>query len=151
MHDTDYIIQVKDEIIAAIIYNKVCEAKDKYIDFTYEIDNNVDLEVSDYELSEILNNLLDNAFEAVIKIQAAERKVELKIYREKENKIVEVKNTIAAEEMDQTSMFFNKGFSTKREEGHGYGLYNVKRLIESNKGKIQLVLESNFIKIKINL
>lgn len=151
MHDTDYIIQVKDEIIAAIIYNKVCEAKDKYIDFIYEIDNNVDLEVSDYELSEILNNLLDNAFEAVIKIQAAERKVELKIYREKENKIIEVKNTIAAEEMDQTSMFFNKGFSTKREEGHGYGLYNVKRLIESNKGKIQLVLESNFIKIKINL
>ncbi|MEQ8154645.1 MAG: GHKL domain-containing protein [Clostridiaceae bacterium] len=149
MQYTDYIIQVKDEIIAAIIYNKVCEAKYKNIDFAYEIDNNIDLKVNDYELSEILNNLMDNAFEAVDKIQAAERKVQLKIYREKENKIIEVKNTIADEEKDLTSMFFNKGFSSKKEEGHGYGLYNVKRLVESNNGKIQVVLEGNLIKMKI--
>lgn len=147
--DSDNIVQVKNKIIAAIIYNKVCEAKDKNINFKYEVDSEVSLGLKQHELSEVLNNLLDNAFEAAIKAESIEKNVELKIYIEDINKVIEVRNNIPVNNISNMSNFFVKGFSTKEEKGHGYGLYNVKKIVEANKGLIQLSIEENIIIFKL--
>lgn len=149
VQDSDNIVYVKDKIIAAIIYNKVCEAKDENIDFKYEVDSEVSLGLKQHELSEVLNNLLDNAFEAAIKSGSIEKNVELKIYREDINKVIEVRNSISVNNISNMSNFFAKGFSTKEEKGHGYGLYNVKKIVEANKGLIQLSIEENIVIFKL--
>lgn len=149
VQDSDNIVHVKNKIIAAIIYNKVCEAKDKNINFKYEVDSEVNTGLKQHELSEVLNNLLDNAFEAAIKSGSIEKNVELKIYREDINKVIEVRNSIPVNDISNICNFFVKGFSTKEEKGHGYGLYNVKRIVEANKGLIQLSIEENIIIFKL--
>ena len=40
------------------------------------------------------------------------------------------------------------GYSTKG-EGRGYGLYNVKNIVDKYRGKIQLSLEEDIMNIKI--
>ncbi|GLC30690.1 sensor histidine kinase [Clostridium omnivorum] len=143
VQDSDNIVHVNNKIIAAIIYNKVCEAKDKNINFKYDVDNEADLGLKQHEISEVLNNLLDNAFEAAIKAENIRKNVELKIYIEEVNKIIEVRNSIPVNNISNMSNFFIRGFSTKEEKGHGYGLYNVKKIVEANKGIIQLSIEEN--------
>ena len=40
------------------------------------------------------------------------------------------------------------GYSTKG-EGRGYGLYNVKNIVDKYRGKIQISLDDDIISIKI--
>lgn len=40
------------------------------------------------------------------------------------------------------------GYSTKG-EGRGYGLYNVKNIVDKYKGKIQISLDDDIVDIKI--
>ena len=40
------------------------------------------------------------------------------------------------------------GYSTKG-EGRGYGLYNVKDIVDKYKGKIQIALDDDIVDIKI--
>jgi sensor histidine kinase regulating citrate/malate metabolism len=147
--DSDNIVHVKNKIIAAIIYNKVCEAKDKNINFKYEVDSEAEIGLKQHELSEVLNNLLDNAFDAAIKAESMDKNVELKVYREDINKVIEARNSISIKNIKNISKFFIKGFSTKEEKGHGYGLHNVKKIVEANKGQIQLSIEENIIIFKL--
>ncbi|WP_373845512.1 ATP-binding protein [Clostridium sp.] len=44
---------------------------------------------------------------------------------------------------------FHKGFTTKKEEGHGYGLYNVKKIVQKYKGKIEVLIEGENVIFKI--
>ena len=148
MMDSDNILQVKNHIIGAIIYNKVCEAHDNGIVFKYEVENSVIFNLKEFELSEVINNMLDNAFEATIKNER-NKFVTLKIYDENENHIIEVKNTFLEENIKFRNKFFKNGFSTKEESGHGYGLYSIKKIVESYKGNIQLFIENDLIVLQI--
>ncbi|MFT5874725.1 MAG: two-component system sensor histidine kinase AgrC, partial [Clostridium sp.] len=60
------IVYIDNIIIKAIIYNKLSEAERLNIKLLFKVTNNsLENSLKDYEISDILNNLLDNAFEAV--------------------------------------------------------------------------------------
>lgn len=146
--DIEDITYIDNVIIKSLIYSKLCEAERSDIEFSFNIRNGViEQYLNDYEISDILGNLLNNAFEAVQ--HREDRGVILNIFTEGEESIVEVRNagrTIAPENIEK---IFKKGFSTKADSGRGYGLYNIKRIVEQHNGKVQLFFEEDYTVFRI--
>ncbi|MDP4143489.1 MAG: GHKL domain-containing protein [Bacillota bacterium] len=149
--EMDKFVEVDNKILAAIVYSKMQQANELGINFNYMIKSNLKgIGLKEYEYSEILNNLLDNAFEATVKIKD-DRNVFLKVGFEGGKYIIETKNNSLPMKIDDAGEMFNKGFTTKKGEGHGYGLYNVKKIVETHMGKIQLSFEEEYIIIRIEI
>lgn len=149
-HSIDRIIQVENKIISGIIFCKLQEAYDKGIDFQYLIQGNIEeIIVKDYELSEIIYNLLDNAFDAVLEIKDEYKKVVLSIIRDESSILIEVTNSGLTIKPENINKIFKKGFSTKGSLSRGFGLYNVKKIVDFYGGKIEISLENNQTTFKI--
>ncbi|MEK6264331.1 MAG: GHKL domain-containing protein [Clostridium sp.] len=143
------IVYIDNIIIKAIIYNKLSEAERLNIKFLFKVTtNSLENSLKDYEISDILNNLLDNAFEAV-KNSRSDKVVILNIWLEGSNNIVEVRNSGRTINPDNIGNIFESGFSTKKGEKRGYGLYNIKKIAEKNGNGIQLFFEDDYTVFKI--
>jgi sensor histidine kinase regulating citrate/malate metabolism len=124
--------------LAAILNVKQEEAKREGIVFKWQvsIDNNI-LPICSKELTHIVGNLLENAFEAVKEIH--EPKVdffltcnnlglELKLFNNGKSISADIKNTI-----------FDIGYTTKDKQLHsGLGLYIINQIVKSNGGSISI-------------
>ena len=144
LENMERLLRIDNTVVTAIIYNKINEAAKHNIEFNYFIEGESKFPFKDHELSEVLNNLLDNAFEAVLKSKGDLKKVFLNIGYLKENCIIEIGNTGERIEFNDISKIFNAGYTTKIGENHGYGLYIVKKIVESYGARIQLSFENNF-------
>jgi two-component system sensor histidine kinase AgrC len=143
------IMYIDNIIIKAIIYNKLCEASRLDIKFLFNVTNNsLEKSLNDYEISDILNNLLDNAFQAVIS-GSKDKVVILNIYIEENANIVEVKNSGITIKPENIQNIFQRGFSTKKGENRGYGLYNISEIAKRNRSDVELSFENNYTVFKI--
>ncbi|MBU3087208.1 GHKL domain-containing protein [Clostridium gasigenes] len=143
------IMYIDNIVIKAIIYNKLCEADRLNIKLLVNVKNDsLENSLKDYEISDILNNLLDNAFEAVID-RTNDKVVILNIGIEGRNNIIEVKNSGITINLDNIKTIFERGFSTKKGKNRGYGLYNIKKIAEKNGGNVQLFFEDNYTVFKM--
>lgn len=149
LEKVDY-LRSDNNIINAIVYSKILEAKKESIDFQYDIENIKRIPIEDYELSEILSNLLNNAFEAILEDDKNARRVEFNIHTEKSYMIISVKNSGDTLKVKEVDKLFKKGFSTKN-RGSGYGLYNVQQIVSEAGGKIEVTSEKGFTTFKITL
>lgn len=144
------ILYIDNIIIKAIIYNKLSEANRLNIKLIFNVTNNsLENSLNDYEISDILNNLLDNAFEAIGNSNN-DKIVILNILTEGSNNIVEVKNSGITIKPDNITNIFDIGFSTKEGKNRGYGLYNIKRIVEKNRSDLQLIFEDNYTVFRIS-
>jgi two-component system sensor histidine kinase AgrC len=64
---------------------------------------------------------------------------------------MEIGNNGKRIELKDIGKIFDKGYTTKAGDGHGYGLYNVKRIVERYNGRIQLSFENNYTIFRIML
>ncbi|WP_055668931.1 sensor histidine kinase [Desnuesiella massiliensis] len=151
MENMEKVLQIDNTVVTAIIYNKINEASKNSIDFKYTIQGDFKFLFKDYELSEVLNNLLDNAFEAVLSSKDDLKKVFLNIGCLGENCIIEIGNTGKRIGFNDIGKIFNAGYTTKKGENRGYGLYNVKKIVESYGGRIQLSFENSYTVFSIKL
>lgn len=142
----DDILSINNAVVTAIIYNKINEAIKYQIQFKYGIRNDcTEFPFEDYEMSEVLNNLLDNAFEAIYNSNnEVNKKVFLNIGWDDQCCIVEVGNTGKKIEINDIQKLFDKEYSTKKSVGHGYGLYNVKKIVDYYDGKILHSYENGY-------
>ena len=151
LESMEKLLQIDNTVVAAIIYNKINEAAKNNIEFKYIIEGDYKLPFKDHELSEILNNLLDNAFDAVLNSKSNLKKVFLNIGYLEEKCIIEIGNTGERIEFNDIGKIFNAGYTTKEENHRGYGLYNVKKIVESYGARIQLSFENNYTIFSIKL
>lgn len=152
LENIEKVLQINNVVVTAIIYNKINEASKLNIKFRYTIQGeSLKFPFKDYELSEVLNNLLDNAFEAVLISENDFKKVYLNIGYLEEDCVIEIGNTGKRIEFNDIRKIFDRGYTTKKGEGHGYGLYNVKKIVESYGGRIQLSFENSYTIFKIKL
>ncbi|MBU3184560.1 sensor histidine kinase [Clostridium estertheticum] len=142
------IVYIKNPILRAIVYIKINEANKRNIKFLYNINDLHIRNVKDYELSEMLNNIIDNAFDA-LDGQIGEKSVSIKTYLEGESNIIEIMNSGITLKPENIKKIFERGFSTKHGNNRGYGLYNAKKIVERTGGKIQLSLENGFTIFKL--
>ena len=141
------LLNVENTIIKAVLYNKGQRAEKLGVKYTYNVRSNFkDILLDNSELTVILSNLLNNAIEATSMI----KKKELEVFIDEDNKYysINVKNRTEGVKLSDLSNIFKMGYSTKG-EGRGYGLYNVKNIVDKYKGKIQISLDDDIVDIKI--
>lgn len=141
------LLNINNDVIKAVLYNKSLECAQKDIDFQYEISSELeDLQMEDTDIVILISNLLNNAIEAVMDLEEKEIYI---VLDEEEKYIIEVKNSVKEGlKLDEVEAFFKKGYSTKG-KNRGYGLYNIKKIVEKYKGEIQLSLDENYLNICI--
>lgn len=135
--------QIHDANVQAILLGKLGTASEKKIFLEIDAGSYVDplpshLEVTD--LVTIIGNLIDNAFEAV-ELQE-KKKVSFSITGLGNDIIIDVTDNGKGISDDLLESLFTLGYSSKG-ENRGYGLFNVKRIVEALGGSIEVGNERN--------
>ena len=146
------LIKLNSKILGGFLYSKIKIAEKLGIKLEIIIeDYQFNLELQDYELVEIIGNLVNNAFETGVDNNS----VVLRLSQEKDMNIIEVRNKHPYFKREDINKMFNMGFSTKSHVGRGYGLYNIEKIIKKYSGEIQVFNEEyggeNYIVFKILL
>ncbi|WP_022851514.1 ATP-binding protein [Limisalsivibrio acetivorans] len=130
---------VKDPMLSAIIIGKYSYAQENNIEVTIsgessmkDIPEHIDRE----RLVTILGNLFDNAFDAVREECAVEKKVHLLMMDYGKELIFEIEDSGCGIDPGMEMRIFEKGVTTKDEQGRGYGLHLVRRILEEMGGYI---------------
>lgn len=137
-------------VVNALLYSKRREAEKREIQLLYVPCGIFPIfPCEQYELVQILGNLLDNAFEYVDGLEKEQRIVLLSIYESGSKKQIEVRNTYCVEKSGQVSISQNKNCSTKSGERRGYGLQNVKAITAKYYGKFNIFQEENEFVVEV--
>ncbi|HCW52880.1 MAG TPA: hypothetical protein DG753_03880 [Clostridium sp.] len=144
------LIYINNPVIKAIIYKFICKIESSNINFNYQIENDVVDDILNYiEITNILSNLLNNSFEEVIRDGCIDKYIDIKIFNYLDEHHITIVNSIVQNSIIDINKIFKKGYSSKQSSNHGYGLYNIKKLIDLHKGNIKIELNNNEFKIDI--
>jgi two-component system, LytTR family, sensor histidine kinase AgrC len=115
--------------IDAILNTKKLRASKYNIDLTACVDSLLNnIELTDSEFSSILLNIIDNAIDELKTSDKDYKYVHVDIYKSEEYHNISIKNNGA--KIKDTKKIFEMGYSSKA-EGRGYGLYSIKKLLDS--------------------
>jgi two-component system, LytTR family, sensor histidine kinase AgrC len=135
-------INTGDGIINALLYTKSKEAEQNQTAFYYVPSGEIPhFPCRKYELVEIIGNLIDNAFEYVMTLDAGRRKVFITLSSDDTHDYIEVRNPYFGDENINAGILTKKGYSTKEKTERGYGLYNVKCIVMKYNGRLNLYVE----------
>lgn len=104
-----------------------------------------DILIDKYDICTALGNLLENAIEGAGRAKEENNKyVRLNLYTEKDALIMETENGIDG---DEKIDFHRSSKSEKR--NHGYGLQNIKGIVDSYGGNLSIFQEQNKVRITV--
>ncbi len=148
---TDKLLNIKDQVLSAIIYSKKALADEKKICFDVKFLSEMPVyPLEKHEFVELFGNLLDNAIEAAETTKIEDhRKIVLTLGIEGDFKVVEIKNTGGKLQNEEIDKIFDRGFSTKNGKHRGYGLYTVKKIVNRHNGRVELSFDGDYIIFKI--
>ncbi|NLY47201.1 MAG: GHKL domain-containing protein [Tissierella sp.] len=146
------LIKLDNRILSGFLYEKYRSAEAMGVDFTIIIDDyEFKTNLKDYELVEIVGNLINNAFESNTK----DNKVILNLTAEDDMGLIEIKNKYPFLNSSGISQLFMSGYSTKSKDGRGIGLPNVRKIISNHGGMLQVqndtIDDENYLVFRILL
>lgn len=123
-------VDVNHPILNVVLNQKYRLAKRKDISFLFYANDLSDLWLEEQDVVSLLSNLLDNAIEACEKLEG-ERKIWVKLVREKRQFVLSIRNTVP-EPVD----IQDDEIPTSKEDKvkHGIGLKNVQMILNKYKG-----------------
>ena len=135
------VASVPDPILAGCLLGKYNRARE--LDLRLIIDPESQMadlppQLPREQLVSILGNLIDNALEATRQHTGPGGEVRLSMTDLGNDLIFEIEDQGAGISHKQQNLIFEKGFTSKTEQGHGIGLYLVKKLLLSMAGTITL-------------
>ena len=150
--DLGTLIKLDNKVLAGFLYSNMKKAENLNMEFQIIIkDYGFNVKLRDYELIEVIGNLINNAFEA----ETENNIVILKLKREGDMNIAEIRNKHSYLKQENISRMFNKGFSTKSDSNRGCGLYNVRKILRKYGGEIEVFNEmvdgDNYIVFRVLL
>lgn len=139
--EVSYIVtRLKDITLSGFILGKISRSRELDIDFslTEESELHSELDVpSVHDIVLIAGNIIENAFDA-LKNFDGERIVNLTILDFDREIVIVVEDSGPGMDESIRKHIFQRGFSSKCESGHGFGLYLVKQSIDSLNGTISV-------------
>lgn len=127
--------------INALLRAKNAEAEENQIDVYIEVKSDLkNLNIPDWELCKVLSNIIDNGITA-LKNSEEPRKLMIDLNETKEEFIIEISNNGPEIPPEKQSEIFKQGVTSKKEQGHGMGLYIVNNVIKKYNGTIRLQSE----------
>lgn len=129
--------------IAIFIHSKAELARSKEIDLRSEIDfQSINKFVSVAVINKMLGILLDNAIDS----SPIGKIIEVTIYIDSSHVIIKIINECEWISAEKRMKMFDRGYSTKEnQENHGYGLYNLKKMIIQYNGIVSSEMDYNKI------
>ncbi|MDS0527229.1 GHKL domain-containing protein [Clostridium sp. SHJSY1] len=145
------LIYIDNVVIRSIIYRSITKAKKYNVKMKYKIENNVLDNILSYnEISNVLGNLLNNAFDEVLKDECDKKNIEVNIFNLEKTSHLIIKNQVVNSNDINLNKIFARGYSTKNSmDTRGYGLYNVQQIVKLHKGYIKLNIECEEITFDI--
>ena len=132
-------VKTSNPAINALLAAKSAEAEAKGIEFLIEVKSDLKkLGIEDWELCKVLSNLIDNAVKALEDFEGEEKKLRVNITETPERYIFSVEDNGPKIPESIRENIFKKGFSTRKEEGHGMGLTIVSEILNKSGGDIEL-------------
>jgi len=107
---------------------------DMFLGVTSDLRN---IKIEQWELCKVLANLIDNAITAVNQNEK-EKTIHIEIGEDINNYRFCVCNNGPLIPESQQELIFKKGYSTKKDEGHGLGLMIINQILDSNNGTVEL-------------
>lgn len=145
MLKTGKALKTSKPAINALLKAKMDEAEGREIDLYVEVKSDLkNLAVEDWELCKVLANLIDNAITALQEKQG-EKWIRVDVTEDKSGYLFTITDNGPGIEEHLLEKVFQQGFSTKKEEGHGMGLYIVANVIKAYKGTIELKSEQETV------
>ena len=146
-------LYVDNFILRAVVFSKLSEMQKLGIKFEYYINSDLqNININENELTVVITNLLTNAIEAAkecespyVCIRTEEADIDGKI-----KTTIEIQNTAKDLDKIDISEIFKAGSSSKGKD-RGYGLSNVKRIVEQNNGDVLVEISDEVISIKVIL
>lgn len=127
--------------VNALLQAKLEAAEKQGIDFYLEVGTQLkELQIEPWELCKVLANLIDNAAAAVGLIEG-ERRITLRLEEDRDTYRILVQNNGPAIPPERQKLIFARGYTTKKEEGHGMGLAIVTEVLKEAGGSICLTSE----------
>lgn len=153
--DTIGQLDIKEEIshtghflLDSIINYKLRNIKKCGVQLQYTAVIPIDLPIDDFDLTIILGNLLDNALEALKRINAAEKQLEIHLAYEKGCFLIKVQNTYNGD------LLIEKGLPVTQKSNphyHGIGLKNVRAVAAKYRGSLDITHESGTFTVVVLL
>ncbi len=145
------IVSTKNPILTSLLNIKMAKAKNDNIPVKLSLNIIDDIKIESVDLSSIIGNLLDNSIEACNKLSQNERYIDIEILTKTENLIIKITNGIRGKELDIGKDGYNKYTSKEDKENHGYGLLNIKKIVEKYNGLIKIEENEKYFKVNIAL
>ncbi len=137
--EVSYVVtRLKDITLSGFILGKISRSRELDIDFslTDESELHGELDVpSVHDIVLIAGNIIENAFDALKNFEG-ERIVNLSILDFDREIVIVVEDSGPGMSEETRKQIFQRGFSSKGESGHGFGLYLVQQSINSLNGTI---------------
>lgn len=143
--------------LRATIYSEILKIKKRNINYELTIDKKIrkvhfiELDTNMIiDICKIIGVFIDNAIEEVENLN--EKNIGINLYIEDNYLIIEISNNYGHN--IEVEKIFEKGYTTKS-NGHGYGLYMVKEIIEKNNKfgnhiNVSKNIFTQFLKVKLN-
>lgn len=139
------IVVAENEILATILTVKKMICKNKEIEFEHEITCGP-IHIEDMDLNTVVSNLLDNAIEASEKCELNQRKIVFKIKDVKQFLAIECSNTCKMKQAGKKHIFQT---TKDNKDEHGYGIENIKEIVEKYGGQAEFTCEAGIFHVKI--
>jgi len=138
-------------VLDSILNFKLGNAEKSDVEIDCKVHVSASLNLDSFDIATILGNLLDNAIEAIEKIES-DRWLKVRIYEANETLLVIVENPFNGEvskSIGKTSnhesmgAVFNNGMSER-----GYGLRNVRDAVLKNNGELTITHQDNIFNVR---
>lgn len=101
-----------------------------------------DLPMPGWEMCKVLSNLLDNAIDALEEVEPAQRQLQITLTEDLRCFRFSVRNTGPMISLKNRESLFQPGVTTKA-QGHGMGLYIVRKVLQERGGDIVLTSDAS--------
>ncbi|MDG3085609.1 sensor histidine kinase [Vibrio hannami] len=134
--------RINDKQIAGLLIGKSTRSRELGLELEFDptcritnIASNIDIN----ELSAVIGNLLDNAFEATLKNPDSNKVVSFLITDAGKELVIEVADNGCGIDPELADSIFTRGVTSKSEsEGHGIGLYLINHYVNNANGVIMV-------------
>lgn len=150
--EEEVLLQLDDPMFRALLSSRQMQAKTS--DISFEVDASSvlpEFPVANFQLVDIIGNLMDNAFECVSEMET-NRWIRVKLQVTPiENGCFEhvlcIQNPY--ETLDYQALLTQKGYTSKGENHSGIGLQNVRKIVSDTDGQLVLNNDNNIFTVKV--
>ncbi|MBO8157042.1 MAG: sensor histidine kinase [Bacillaceae bacterium] len=133
---------IKDYSIAGLLISKVQRGNE--LGIQVQIDEHTSLKkypqhMDGNDFVIILGNLIENAFDALQGDQKQEKMVYVSIQEYPDFIDISVEDNGRGMSKEMVNHIFEKGYTTKKKQGSGIGLYLVQKMVEKARGQIEVI------------